>query len=57
MPALQAFCVQAAVAILFNYMFQITTFVVALIFDAERRKAGRMDVFLCVAGGEEAPPK
>jgi len=57
MPALQAFCVQAAVAIIFNYMFQITTFVVALIFDAERRKAGKMDVFMCVTGGEETAPK
>lgn len=33
MPALQAFCIQAAVAIVFNYIFQITTFVVALIID------------------------
>jgi Niemann-Pick C1 protein len=33
MPALQAFCIQAAVAIVFNYVFQITTFVVALIID------------------------
>jgi Niemann-Pick C1 protein len=33
MPALQAFCIQAAVAIVFNYIFQITTFVVAYIFD------------------------
>ena len=57
MPALQAFCIQAAVAILFNYMFQITAFVVALIVDCERRKAKRMDIFCCVSGGEEPAPR
>ncbi len=57
MPALQTFCIQAAVAIIFNYMFQITAFVVAFIFDAERRKAGRMDVFFCIKKGEEAVPR
>lgn len=33
MPALQTFCVQAAVAIFFNYLLQISIFVVALIYD------------------------
>jgi len=37
MPALQTFCIQAAVAIIFNYIFQITVFVVAFIFDEERK--------------------
>ena len=57
MPALQTFCIQAAVAIIFNYMFLITAFVVAFIADAERRKAGRMDVFFCIKKGEEAAPR
>lgn len=57
MPALQAFCIQAAVAIFFNYIFQITAFVVALIFDCERRKSRRMDVFCCVGGGNDPVPK
>lgn len=56
MPALQAFCIQAAVAILFNYLFQITAFVVAFIVDCERRKAGKTDVFCCIGGGQDAVP-
>ena len=55
MPALQAFCIQAAVAILFNYIFQITAFVVALVFDCERRKSNRMDVLCCLGGQDPAP--
>lgn len=54
MPALQAFCIQAAVAIFFNYIFQITTFVVAFIFDEERKAKNKMDVLCCVNGGEPA---
>lgn len=57
MPALQTFCIQAAVAIFFNYIFQITTFVVAYIFDEERKAKQRMDVFCCVNGGEPPQPR
>ena len=57
MPALQAFCIQAAVAIFFNYIFQITTFVVAFIFDEERKEKNKMDVICCVNGGEPAQPR
>jgi Niemann-Pick C1 protein len=48
MPALQNFCVQAAFAIIFNYIFQLTTFVVVLIMDEERKKSGRLDVLFCI---------
>lgn len=57
MPALQAFCIQAAVAIFFNYIFQITTFVVAFIFDEERKAKHKMDVICCVDAGEPAQPR
>ena len=57
MPALQAFCIQAAVAIIFNYLFQLTLFVVALILDYERKESGRMDVLCCVNRGEETKEK
>ena len=57
MPALQAFCIQAAVAIVFNYIFQLTLFIVALIKDYERKEAGRMDVFCCVVRGGEQKEK
>lgn len=33
MPALQDFCIQAAFAIIFNYIFQLTTFVVVYVMD------------------------
>lgn len=48
MPALQTFCIQAAIAIIFNFFFQICTFVVALIYDEERRQSGRVDLFCCI---------
>jgi len=57
MPALQAFCIQAAVAIIFNYIFQITAFVVAFTVDCERRKAGKVDVFCCIGGGQDPPAR
>ena len=57
MPALQTFCIQAAVAILFNYLFQITAFVVAFATDSERRMAGKTDVFCCIQGGTDPQPK
>jgi predicted RND superfamily exporter protein len=48
MPALQTFCLQATIAIIFNFLFQIFTFVVVLIYDEERRTSGRADVFCCI---------
>lgn len=48
MPALQTFCLQATIAIIFNFLFQIFTFVVVLIYDEERRSKGRADVFCCL---------
>jgi len=52
MPALQTFCLQAAIAVLFNFLFQIFTFVVALIYDEERRESGRADVLCCINTGQ-----
>lgn len=53
MPALQNFCLQAAFAIIFNYMFQLTTFVVVLVMDEERKKSGRLDVLFCIKTEDE----
>jgi Niemann-Pick C1 protein len=52
MPALQSFCTQAAIAIIFNFIFQIFTFVVALIYDEERRQKGKADILCCVSSSE-----
>jgi Niemann-Pick C1 protein len=58
MPALQTFCLQAAIAILLNFFYQIFTFVVVLIYDEERRNNGKVDVFCCVSTGQtESNPK
>lgn len=54
MPALQSFCIQAAIAIVFNFVFQIFTFVVALVYDEERREKGKADVICCVSTSENA---
>lgn len=53
MPALQTFCLQAAIAIIFNFLFQIFTFVVALIYDEERRISGRADLICCIQTDRE----
>ena len=46
-PALQSFCVQAAIAIIFNFFFQIFTFVVFLILDEERKEKRKLDLLCC----------
>lgn len=48
MPALQSFCLQAALAVLFDYVFQITSFIVFLAIDEERRDDNRVDLFCCI---------
>jgi Niemann-Pick C1 protein len=58
MPALQTFCLQAAIAIFFNFLFQVFTFVVALIYDEERRRKARVDVLCCIQTNQiPTPPK
>ena len=52
-PALQSFCVQAAIAIIFNFFFQIFTFVVFLIMDEERKEKKKLDLFCCFKSSGE----
>lgn len=47
-PALQTFCTQAAIAVFFDYIFQITTFVAILAWDEERKLKGMCDVLFCI---------
>lgn len=53
MPALQTFCLQSAIAIIFNYLLEIFTFVVILIYDEERKKSKRVDVACCLKSSAE----
>jgi Niemann-Pick C1 protein len=48
MPGVRAFSLYATLAIVLNFLLQITCFVVLLTLDAKREKAKRMDMFCCV---------
>lgn len=47
LPALQAFCTFAAVAIFIDFILQVTLFVVYVRYDEDRREAGKNDLFSC----------
>lgn len=48
MPALQSFCIQAGIAVLFDYFFQITAFIAFLAWDEKRKEENRMDLLCCI---------
>ena len=54
MPALQTFCLQAAIAILFDYLFQITAFIAFLAWDEQRKLSNRADLLCCIRVGRGA---
>ena len=58
MPALQSFCRQAALAVLFDYLFQISAFIVFMAWDEERRESNRADLLCCISFStkETKPP-
>ncbi|CAD8070438.1 unnamed protein product [Paramecium primaurelia] len=47
MPALQSFCIQAAVGVFIDYLLQITMFVAFLTLDEQRKKHKRYDLMIC----------
>ena len=46
-PALTNFCITAAVAVLADFLLQVTVFVAVLELDHRRREQGRLDIFPC----------
>ncbi|GFO29707.1 niemann-pick c1 protein [Plakobranchus ocellatus] len=48
MPAVRVFSLYAAMAVLIDFLLQITIFVSLLTLDAKRQEAGRVDVLCCV---------
>ena len=54
-PALSNFCVTAAIAVLADYLLQITAFCAVLELDYRRRSQNRIDCFPCVSLEEEVP--
>ncbi|XP_030025316.1 NPC intracellular cholesterol transporter 1 isoform X1 [Manduca sexta] len=50
MPAVRAFALYAAVALLVAFLLQVTCFVALLAVDTHRQNANRFDIFCCVQG-------
>ncbi|XP_069156937.1 protein patched [Procambarus clarkii] len=51
-PALRAFCLQAALLVLFNLLSALAVFPAVMSLDLRRRHALRADLFCCFQGGE-----
>ena len=56
-PALQSFCLVAAIAVFFDFLFQVTVFIAVLSLDNERIKSLRYDVIFCLKAQEYQPPR
>ena len=50
MPAVRVYALNAALAVFFNFVLQMTAFIAILTLDLKRIRAGRMDVFCCLVG-------
>ena len=48
MPAVRVFSQYAAVAVLVDFLLQITCFVALMALDAKRQQSNRFDIFCCV---------
>lgn len=55
-PALQGFCFNAGVAVIFNYIYQITAFVALLTMDEKRKAENRADCLFCIGVDEPSYP-
>lgn len=53
MPAVKTFAMYAAVAIFFDFLFQITAFVALMALDERRYESGRLDLFCCCKLGKK----
>ena len=56
-PALQSFCLVAAIAVFFDFLFQVTAFVAVASLDNQRIRSLRYDVVLCIKAAEYTPPR
>lgn len=48
MPAVNTFAIYAAMALFFDFIFQITAFVAIMCLDQKRYQTDRMDLFCCI---------
>ncbi|XP_037826454.1 NPC intracellular cholesterol transporter 1 homolog 1b [Lucilia sericata] len=53
MPAVKTFAMYAAMAIFFDFLFQITAFVALMALDERRYESGRLDLFCCCKVGKQ----
>ena len=56
-PALQGFCLNAAVAVIFDYAFQVTAFVALFTMDKKRKAQARADCLFCITVDEPQEPE
>ncbi|XP_037082633.1 NPC intracellular cholesterol transporter 1-like [Pollicipes pollicipes] len=54
MPAVRSFALFAGLALLFDFLLQITCFVSLLTMDARRQDANRFDILCCVRGSKKS---
>ncbi|XP_033015105.1 NPC1-like intracellular cholesterol transporter 1 [Lacerta agilis] len=57
MPAVRTFALNAALAVLFDFLLQVSMFVALLSLDARRQKASRFDLCCCARLEEKSPEK
>ncbi|XP_055914958.1 NPC intracellular cholesterol transporter 1 homolog 1b [Eupeodes corollae] len=53
MPAVKTFAMYAAVAIVLDFLFQITAFVALMSLDERRFESGRFDLFCCIKSSKK----
>ncbi|XP_018428643.1 PREDICTED: Niemann-Pick C1-like protein 1 [Nanorana parkeri] len=57
MPAVRTFALNAALAILFDFLLQISMFVALVSLDMKRQEASRFDICCCIKSKGEKPEK
>lgn len=57
MPAVKTFALYAALAVLMDFILQMTAFVALLSLDARRQDNNRCELFCCVTTSTERPNK
>ena len=53
MPAVKVFAINAGLAIIFNFLLQITAFLALVKLDMDRQEANRWDLFICIKSKTE----
>lgn len=56
-PALESFCLVAAIGVLCDFLLQVTFFCAALTLDAKRIRDNRCDIFPCIKRKERTKPR